>query len=379
MRVLALTRSYPNPYLSSYATYNQSHFQHLRELVDVDLLVPIPWFRKGFRTGFRGSALSNDVAYPTFWYPPRIMAADRWRFYYRSIRRAALSAPKPDVIYSLWVSPDGAACQHLGNEMGVPVVMKSGGSDIHSVDPAAREVTQRALRTADQLITVSKALGDDAIELGLPPKQLTVVYNGIDQQMFHIQDGAQARQRVGLPAEPFIFCCVARLHPVKNLGLMIDAFAQMQKKDCLLTLIGDGPERQALERQAISSGAGDRIRFVGETAYEEIPHWINASDAITLSSHNEGVPNTLIEALSCGRPVVSTRVGGIAEVVQPPEHGLLVPAGQVKEYANALDWVATQSWDRARLRQSISQYTWDQNAQNTMACFENVIEQFKRT
>jgi glycosyltransferase involved in cell wall biosynthesis len=118
------------------------------------------------------------------------------------------------------------------------------------------------------------------------------------------------------------------------LPVALAAIAEVQ--GARLTLVGDGPERDSLERRASELGLDGRVRFVGSLPRDEALQYLAGARAAVLSSAWENLPHAAVEALAVGTPVVSTSVGGVPEVVHDGENGLLVPANDVPALANAL-------------------------------------------
>jgi glycosyltransferase involved in cell wall biosynthesis len=106
-----------------------------------------------------------------------------------------------------------------------------------------------------------------------------------------------------------------------------------------LLVLGDGPERAALEREASSLGISDRVRFLGAGTRDDVLTLFRAADAMLVTSAWENLPHTVLEALAVGTPVIATAVGGIPEVVDDGVNGLLVPAHDVAAIARAVDRV----------------------------------------
>ena len=100
-----------------------------------------------------------------------------------------------------------------------------------------------------------------------------------------------------------------------------------------LLVLGDGPERARLERQARALGLSDRVRFLGAGTRDDVIRLFRGADVALLTSAWENLPHTLLEALAVGTPVIATAVGGIPEVVRDGENGLLVPAGDIDAIA----------------------------------------------
>ena len=134
------------------------------------------------------------------------------------------------------------------------------------------------------------------------------------------------------------FCCVARLAPQKGLPLLLDALAQAiaAGADLALDLVGDGPARADLERQAKTLGLTDRVRFLGSLRGTGVRAVIVSSHAMAMASFAEGLPVVLMEAMGLGRPVIATAIAGIPELVNDGESGWLVAAGDVDALADAM-------------------------------------------
>lgn len=180
------------------------------------------------------------------------------------------------------------------------------------------------------------------------PAKVVTIWNGVDGGEFRPRAAASARAALGVPEGGFHVGCVARLAPVKDHRTLLDAFARFRagRPDAHLTLVGDGPERAALEARAARLELDGAVTFAGERP--EVAPLLAAFDVFALSSLSEGISLTLLEAASAGLPIVATRVGGNEEVVLDAETGVLVPAADPAAFAAALAAVAARS-DRATM------------------------------
>jgi glycosyltransferase involved in cell wall biosynthesis len=131
---------------------------------------------------------------------------------------------------------------------------------------------------------------------------------------------------------------VARFSPEKGHSVLLDGASRLAREglDFQLVLIGDGDLRGAIEAQVREAGLQDRVRLTGWLSLDAVRDAIIASRALVVSSFGEGLPVVIMEALALNRPVVSTRVGGIAELVEPGVSGWLVPPGSATELAAAM-------------------------------------------
>jgi glycosyltransferase involved in cell wall biosynthesis len=132
--------------------------------------------------------------------------------------------------------------------------------------------------------------------------------------------------------------CVGRLAPQKGQLLLLDAFAQIIRggADARLIFAGDGELRPGIEQRVAEFGLCERVEITGYVPEAEIRRQILGSRVLVLPSFAEGLPMVIMEAFALGRPVISTYVAGIPELVRPSENGWLVPAGNVELLAGAI-------------------------------------------
>jgi glycosyltransferase involved in cell wall biosynthesis len=175
---------------------------------------------------------------------------------------------------------------------------------------------------------VCRELRDFLIAEGFPASGLGVIYNGVELGAATVPaERAQARARLSLPPDRFVLGTVARLDPVKDHAALLEAFVTVLAAvpSAHLVLVGDGPERAALQRRAGQLGLLDAVTFAGSRADARL--LLPGLDLYLNSSRYEGVSLTVIEAMAAALPVVATRVGGTPEVIDDGDTGVLVPPG----------------------------------------------------
>lgn len=157
------------------------------------------------------------------------------------------------------------------------------------------------------------------MKVGVKQQKLHQIYNGVDLSRF-----SQVVLKKAVTTQPVVISCVGRLQAVKNFPLLIKAFASLQEMtqtDLILWIIGDGPLRASLEQQVSALKISDRVVFYGDR--HDVPTLLSKSDIFVLSSQIEGISNTILEAMSCGLPIVASKVGGNPELVIDQQTGLL--------------------------------------------------------
>lgn len=146
---------------------------------------------------------------------------------------------------------------------------------------------------------------------------------------------------------------IGRLSAAKGVPILLQAVAAvtLQHPDLHLTIVGDGPDRQSLERQASQLGISDRLKFVGYQSQDAVCGYLQACDIFVLPSFAEGLPIVLMEAMATGLPVIATAIAAISELVEDGVNGYLVPPGAAEPLAQRLDQLLSD----AQLRQTFGQ------------------------
>jgi glycosyltransferase involved in cell wall biosynthesis len=187
----------------------------------------------------------------------------------------------------------------------------------------------------DAFIAVAASHGRYLVEReGFPAAKVTVIPNGVDTAKFApMRDVASIRDELGIAADAPVVGIVAALRPEKNHGLFLEMAGRIvrQVSAARFLIVGDGPCRGDLERRCSESGLTNNVLFMG--ARSDVPRLLASMDVFALTSHVEANPISILEAMSVGRPVVSTNVGSIHEAVRDGETGYLVPAGDAAELA----------------------------------------------
>ena len=354
---------------------------------------PQPWFPgqsliRWLRPGYRPQSPAMEVQQGIHVYHPRFLSVpgllrrfDGWSMALGSfllLRR--LKAEGARLIDAHFTYPDGEAATRLGRWLGLPATITLRGTEVpHSKNPMLRPRLARALRAAARVFSVSDSLRRLAIELGTNAAKTEVVGNGVDLTRFHPVDRHAARSRYGIPHHAQVLISVGGLVERKGMHRVIECLpALLTRHPNLHYLIvgGGSPEgdlRPELEAQVEQLGLTTRVHFLGALAPDELKWPLSAADVFVLATRNEGWANVFLEAMACGLPVVSTDVGGNAEVVCSEQLGSIVPFGDAAALQHALDATLDKTWDRAAIIAYAHANQWDKRVAQLLRAFDGIL------
>lgn len=236
-------------------------------------------------------------------------------------------AARREGVRGIVLSPHGHI---LGQEAEIPGVPRQ-GLRRRLIVAAARY----SARHADVVVAPNAVEREEGIQHNMwTDGQSITVPNGVDTSRFVPRERDHARVTLGWPLQQRIIGVVARLTREKGIDIALEAIALLPD-DVHLVIAGDGPERLSLEQQATRLGIHDRITFLGVT--DRVEELLPAFDALIVPSRTEAHGMVAAEALACSVPIVSADVGGLRSLIQHEHTGLMVPTGDVRALADALD------------------------------------------
>ncbi|MDP2253730.1 MAG: glycosyltransferase, partial [Thiobacillus sp.] len=276
--------------------------------------------------------------------------------------------------------PDGEAATRLGRWLGLPATITLRGTEVpHSKNAALRPRLSRTLKFAARIFSVSDSLRQLAIELGAAVDKTEVVGNGIDTERFQPVARAAARARFGLPDSAKVLISVGALVERKGMHRVIDVLPALLKHhpDLHYLIVGgaspEGDNRTELTAQVARLGLADRVHFLGALPPDELKWPLSASDTFVLATRNEGWANVFLEAMACGLPVITTDVGGNAEVVCREELGSIVPFGDSAALQQALDAALDKNWERSAILDYARDNQWDKRVAQLLRAYDGIM------
>ncbi|NLY53591.1 MAG: glycosyltransferase family 4 protein [Firmicutes bacterium] len=234
-----------------------------------------------------------------------------------------------------------------------------------------------AVNLSDAVIAVSEACRQRLLAEGVPESCVRLIYHGIDPTPYLSATRAGWRQRLGLTATEPVLITVARLAPVKGLKFALEAAAILQRDNIPFTwlFVGQGSELSSLQEQTAALGLGQQVRWLGYQT--DIPGLMAAADIKILPSLQEALGLVILEAMAAGLPIVASNVGGIPELVQDGQSGILVPPGTSIALASAIkqllaDQSRASSMGLVGRQRVLAQFTITRMWQQTDAVYRQV-------
>ena len=275
--------------------------------------------------------------------------------------------------------------------LGVPSIVKCGNSgprfDLAMLEQGhlfghrmATYVAQHTTRFAalnDQIETQLQAWGVEAERIIPIPNGVTV------GEAVTLVEKTESRKRLGLDPEAFVALSVGNLNPKKDYTTLLKAFQQCRKTmDATLLIVGVGPQRAQLEREAQDLGIASAVHFTGAIPPDQVREYLNAADVFLLSSITEGLSNALLEAMAAGLPAIVSDIPANRLLIEDGHSGILFPAGQVNALAQSIESIHKNLESRRRLgsnaRQKVcSNFSIESVADRYIQLYEKLLEKTK--
>jgi glycosyltransferase involved in cell wall biosynthesis len=303
-----------------------------------------------------------------------------------SVMRRLARANAYDVIHAHWVLPNGPIAALAAPAPKPPLVVSLHGSDIFVAEKsrALAAIARWTFHRTDWVAACAADLADRAIRLGAPPARVATLLHGVDVEELQNGDAAEWRRRAAAGDEDFLVVALGRLVAKKGFSHLLRAASSLRSRGMpiVVAIGGVGDLAGRLAEEAAELGCADFVRLLGNVPHDQIGGLFRAADVVAVPSvrdergNVDGLPNVLLEAMAVGRPVVSTRIAGVPDVVEEGRNGLLVAPADDDALSDALDRLRTDPSLRARLGaaalETAKRLSWSWYGDHLLAAYDRV-------
>lgn len=267
--------------------------------------------------------------YSVFQYPPYDIAL-------ASKMAEVIKREKLDLLHVHYAVPH-AICAILAKKMArkdIKIVTTLHGTDITVLgyDASLSNAIRYAIEESDVVTAVSRSLIAETYDLINPNKHIDLVYNFIDERVYHKMPSDHLKQEYGILPNEKVIIHVSNFRSVKRVQDVVKSFAKVVEKiPAKLLLVGDGPEISLVSRLVDSLHLHDQVLFLGKQ--ENLEELYSISDLMLLLSEKESFGLVALEAMACGVPCIGTNIGGIPEVIQDGKSGYICNLGDINQIA----------------------------------------------
>ncbi|AFT79197.1 group 1 family glycosyl transferase [Alteromonas macleodii str. 'Black Sea 11'] len=368
-RILFFTNLHPLPWQPTRATYNYEEIRNLKAHANVRVLMPVPWFTWFKQVVLKGHRSPEGFCLFPFFYVPKILTSFHPLFLLISLIisvKPLIWLAKSENVIASWAYAEAVVAAFGKALFKYKLVIECLGSDVNALmqQPLHKRQMCWAFRKSTAVTTKSVALAN-AVKQHVPDVNPHVIYNGVDFDVFTLRQ----TEPFSSPSNHFLF--VGSLIATKGVFELVEGFEEALNQNPRMTLkiAGEGASRDALMKIVSAKSFTKAVTFLGAIPHQSLVKELHQSDALILPSYREGVPNVIMEALATGTPVIATDVGGISEVLIPEVGGILINPQCAHSVTQALLTLPKSTWNKEKIRNSISKYTWDNSAKQIMSLF----------
>lgn len=281
--------------------------------------------------------------------------------------------------------PDGYSAYLLSRWFNAPYLITVRGTEVPlSKRFLRRQLMKIALRSANQIISVSDSLGEHVKGLGLNGRSALTIGNGVDTTEFYPLDKKQCRSELNISASGKVIITVGGLVKRKGIHHVIDALPALKKEFSELTYLvvggggGEGNWESVLKKKVADMGLEENVKFLGEWPHDKLNVPLSSADVFVLATSNEGWANVFLEAFGCGLPVVTTDVGGNKQVVNSTKLGIIVPYDEMEVLKEAISSALKRDWDINFIVEYAKNNEWSKRVNQVVSLMYRVIKKKNR-
>lgn len=377
--LLVITNIFPNEDGSYYqGVFVKEQIKFLKDYFD-NVYVISPW-PYGYKMFLKNYSYENVyVYYPRFIHFPigyfrRRLGENYYKAILKVIKRENL---KFKIVHAHFTWPSGYSSVKISKKFKVPIIITVHENQewfLREYKSNNRKIYW-SWRNADALIRVNKK---DAILLKQFNQNVYSIPNGFSSDRLVTFPKEKARKELGIPTDLKIIFSLGNLIERKGFQYLIEAMKIIikQRNDILCFIGGDGPLKKKLQKQIRKLNLQEHVKLLGPIPDDKLALWMNAADLFVLPSLSESFGVVQIEAMACGKPVVTTRNGGSEEIITSEDYGLLCEPANPQDLAEKILTALNKEWNREKIRKYAEQFDWKNIAKQIFKVYEDILSKY---
>ena len=368
MEILTITSLFPNKEDPNRGIFVLNRIKAIQKYANIEVIAPIAWFPFVKKNKVRGVPFKKEIEgltvyHPKFFSIPKFFKfLDGWFFYF-SLRKYAKKIKKADIIDSHFAWPDGYGTWLAAKKYNKKFSITLHGSDVNYKlkKKIIKNKIIKMLNNANLIITVSKGLKRVASQY--IKKDIKVISNGVDANLFKLIAQKKAREELKLPLNKKIILSVGRPFKLKGFFELVEAAKDLNAN---IYLIGKDKKKELLN--FIKKNNINNVKLIGEVKHKELYKWYSSADIFILVSHSEGWPCSVMEALACGKPCVVTEEAAGEFITK--DLGIVT---DYKDLSKNLKKALDKKWDTKKILKFAKKNSWDKTTKNVLNNFNELL------
>lgn len=397
IKVLILTRSFPTKQNPVAAIWLLNQLEELKKYCSIKVIFPYAYVPKTkFLNPYhhfsqmpeKESIKGIEVYHPKYFMVPRIgfklgllhwcLAIESFFSYFASkdVVDKLMEEWNPDIVHVQGALSESLIAARIKKKYKKPLLLTVYGEDItlYPKKFPSRILVKLILKSVTDIICQSKFLESEIKKLGVKSKKFHIIPMGTKAKDFKPRDKNKARKKLSLPQNKKIMLFVGHLVERKGIKYLIHAMSSIIKKEknSRCYIIGTGYQEKSLKKLAEDKGLGNYVEFLGQKTNAEVAEYMNASDLLVLPSLNEGLPVVVYEALSCGTPVVATRVAGTPELVDS-DVGFLAKPENTGDLQEKILLALNKKWNTKKMLARAKEFSTEVTAKRVRDVYDSIL------
>ena len=322
-----------------------------------------------------------EVIKTPVWYLP-FGIFNRWlgRLHFRAVDKAIKKYNiRFDIVHAHFLWSSGYVGMKLMERYNVPFVVTGHGYDVYQLpfkNDWWKELIKKILLSANHIVTVSEFNKTFLPKINIPDSNIKIINNGFSPKDFYMMDKVTARKELNIDTKKQVLIAVGNLEKIKGYDILIESMEKLvsEDKNILCYIVGEGSQHSNLESLIKQRKLEKNVFLIGAKPHDTIMNWMNAADVFVIPSRMESASVVLLEALACGRPVVSSKVGIVPSVINSDQYGYVLEGNTSDYLYGGIKKALNREWSYKEISEYAQSFSWESSVKELVNIYSNIID-----